>query len=115
MKLYITGGDDCKFHTYDTRIGAKHPVSSSSVHEAGVTSLHSNALFEHLLASGRYAITPKFNILEFLVIVYLLCLLVALEVVKWVVHLIIKQHVSCVFMWYTNWGWGGVVIKALCY
>jgi hypothetical protein len=44
------------------RVGAKHPVCSSSVHEAGVTSLHSNALFEHLLASGRYATTPKFHI-----------------------------------------------------
>jgi hypothetical protein len=43
------------------RVGAKHPVSTSSVHEAGVTSLHSNAFFEHLLASGRYAKTPKYH------------------------------------------------------
>ena len=72
------------------RIGAEHPVSSSSVHEAGVTSLHSNALFEHLLASGRYSMTLKFHISEFLVTGYLQCLFVALEVVKWVVLSFIK-------------------------
>jgi hypothetical protein len=54
MKFYITGGDDSRFCTYDMRTGAQHPVSSSTVHEAGVTSIHSNVLFEHLLASGRY-------------------------------------------------------------
>ena len=102
MKFYIAGGDDCRFRTYDMRIGAQHPVSSSSVHEAGVTSLHSNALFEHLLASGRYVTTQKFHILEFLVTGYLQCLFVALEVVKLVVLLIIKQHIYCVLMWYTK-------------
>jgi len=101
MKFYITGGDDCKFRTYDMRTGAQRPVSSSTAHEAGVTSLHSNALFEHLLASGRYVTSWKLHISEFLVTGYLQCLFVALEVVKWVVHLIIKEHIYCILLWYT--------------
>jgi WD40 repeat protein len=54
MKCYIAGGDDSKFHIYDLRMGTRLPISSSKAHEAGVTSLHSNALYECLLASGRY-------------------------------------------------------------
>jgi len=77
VNFYIAGGDDCRFHTYDMRIGAEHPVSSSRAHEAGVTSLHSNALFEHLLASGRYVTAGKFHISEFLVTGYLQSLFVA--------------------------------------
>jgi hypothetical protein len=45
----------------------QHPVFTSSIHEAGVTSLHSNALFEHLLASGRYTTVLNVHIPEYLV------------------------------------------------
>ncbi|XP_069691280.1 diphthine methyltransferase [Periplaneta americana] len=52
--LVYTGGDDCRFHVYDLRAGTRHPMSTSRVHEAGVTSLHSNAVLENILASGSY-------------------------------------------------------------
>jgi hypothetical protein len=70
-RCYVAGGDDCQFHVYDLRIGTQHPISSSKVHEAGVTSLHSNALYENLLASGRYRKALKVDILQCFVTGYL--------------------------------------------
>ncbi|XP_012152025.1 diphthine methyltransferase isoform X2 [Megachile rotundata] len=51
--VIYTGGDDCKFQRFDTRIGF-HPAALNRVHGAGVTSLHSNATQEFLLSSGSY-------------------------------------------------------------
>ncbi|XP_076293228.1 diphthine methyltransferase [Lasioglossum baleicum] len=51
--VIYSGGDDSKFRRFDIRIGT-NPTAISKVHEAGVTSLHSNATREHLLASGSY-------------------------------------------------------------
>ncbi|XP_076640999.1 diphthine methyltransferase isoform X2 [Halictus rubicundus] len=51
--VIYSGGDDCKFQRFDTRIGT-NPTAISTAHDAGVTSLHSNATKEHLLASGSY-------------------------------------------------------------
>lgn len=49
---FFTGGDDCKFKWYDLRMDTKQ-IGSNRIHEAGVTSLHSNSSEEFLLASGR--------------------------------------------------------------
>ncbi|XP_078033790.1 diphthine methyltransferase [Augochlora pura] len=51
--VIYSGGDDCKFQKFDIRIGS-YPVAISKAHDAGVTSLHSNATKEFLLASGSY-------------------------------------------------------------
>jgi hypothetical protein len=64
------------------RTGTVRPVFTGSVHEAGVTSLHSNALFEHLLASGRYTRALKVHISECFATGHLQCLFMGLEVVK---------------------------------
>lgn len=50
----FTGGDDCKFRRFDIRAESATPVFTSRVHNAGVTSIHSNCHSEHLLASGSY-------------------------------------------------------------
>ncbi|XP_063981536.1 diphthine methyltransferase [Diachasmimorpha longicaudata] len=51
--IIYSGGDDCKFKWFDTRTGL-HSVGSNTIHTAGVTSLHSNAESEFILASGSY-------------------------------------------------------------
>nr|XP_034191546.1 diphthine methyltransferase isoform X1 [Osmia lignaria] len=51
--VIYTGGDDCKFQRFDTRIGY-YPSTSNRIHGTGVTSLHSNATKEYLLSSGSY-------------------------------------------------------------
>jgi hypothetical protein len=75
-RVNVAGGDDCQFHVYDLRIGTQHPVSSSKLHEAGVTSLHSNALYENVLASGRYREALKVNIPQCFITGYLWYLLI---------------------------------------
>lgn len=55
----FTGGDDCKFRRFDLRMDTAMAVSTSRVHDAGVTSIHSNPHSEHLLASGSYDETVK--------------------------------------------------------
>lgn len=37
-----SGGDDAKFRSYDLRAGLDSPIFTSKVHQAGVTSCHSN-------------------------------------------------------------------------
>ncbi|XP_076240103.1 diphthine methyltransferase isoform X2 [Calliopsis andreniformis] len=51
--VIYTGGDDCKFQRFDTRIGT-HAITLNKIHGAGVTSIHSNATKEFLLSSGSY-------------------------------------------------------------
>ncbi|XP_015118269.1 diphthine methyltransferase [Diachasma alloeum] len=51
--VIYSGGDDCKFKWFDTRTGLQS-VGSNKIHTAGVTSLHSNAESEFILASGSY-------------------------------------------------------------
>lgn len=51
MKV-ILGGDDGIFFMYDTRVG-RQIVGKNKCHSAGVTSIHSNASKEHILATGR--------------------------------------------------------------
>ncbi|XP_031778013.1 diphthine methyltransferase [Nasonia vitripennis] len=51
--VVYSGGDDCKFLRFDTRTGPK-PTMTCRVHEAGVTSLHSNWEREYSLVSGSY-------------------------------------------------------------
>ncbi|KOC69406.1 WD repeat-containing protein 85 [Habropoda laboriosa] len=51
--VVYSGGDDCKFQCFDTRVGT-HPIASNRVHGAGVTSIHSNITREFLLSSGSY-------------------------------------------------------------
>ncbi|KAK2587407.1 hypothetical protein KPH14_003121 [Odynerus spinipes] len=53
INMIYTGGDDCKFRRFDVRAGNK-PTMSNTIHGAGVTSIHSNADKEHVLASGSY-------------------------------------------------------------
>lgn len=52
INVIYSGGDDCKFQRIDTRI--KNITLLNKVHGAGVTSIHSNATREFLLASGSY-------------------------------------------------------------
>lgn len=52
--LIMTGGDDCILKGWDVRSGLSSPIFVNKSHNAGVTSLHSNALFENLLISGSY-------------------------------------------------------------
>uniref|UniRef100_A0A2P2IC08 methylated diphthine methylhydrolase n=1 Tax=Hirondellea gigas TaxID=1518452 RepID=A0A2P2IC08_9CRUS len=52
--LVYSGGDDCKFIGYDIRCGLENTIFTNKEHGAGVTSLHSNDVREHLLASGSY-------------------------------------------------------------
>lgn len=47
------GGDDCVLKGWDIRTGLDTPIFLNRTHDAGVTSLHSNALFENILVSGR--------------------------------------------------------------
>ncbi|XP_044008905.1 diphthine methyltransferase isoform X2 [Aphidius gifuensis] len=51
--IIYSGGDDCKFKWYDLRVDTKL-IGSNRIHEAGVTSLHSNSNEEFILASGSY-------------------------------------------------------------
>ncbi|XP_043258381.1 diphthine methyltransferase [Colletes gigas] len=51
--VIYTGGDDCKFQSFDTRMGT-YPIILSKIHGAGVTSIHSNAKKEFLLSTGSY-------------------------------------------------------------
>ncbi|XP_053987824.1 diphthine methyltransferase [Hylaeus volcanicus] len=51
--VIYTGGDDCKFQRFDTRVGSES-TALSKIHGAGVTSIHSNATKEFLLSSGSY-------------------------------------------------------------
>lgn len=48
----IVGGDDGIFCMYDKRVDGQM-VGKSHCHSAGVTSVHSNASKEHVLATGR--------------------------------------------------------------
>ncbi|XP_058796537.1 diphthine methyltransferase isoform X2 [Phymastichus coffea] len=50
--VLYTGGDDCKFLRFDTRINS--PTHTNRLHNAGVTSLHSNWKKEYSLVSGSY-------------------------------------------------------------
>lgn len=52
--LVYTGGDDCKFRGFDMRVHPACATFTSRTHNAGVTSIHSNANREHELASGSY-------------------------------------------------------------
>lgn len=52
--VFFTGGDDCVMNGWDTRVGHDSPVLVNRSHNAGVTSLQSNALHEYLIASGSY-------------------------------------------------------------
>ncbi|KAJ9577190.1 hypothetical protein L9F63_006247 [Diploptera punctata] len=49
--IVYSGGDDCKLKVNDTRVGSH---IQSCTHDAGVTSLHTNVMREHVLASGSY-------------------------------------------------------------
>ncbi|XP_008545062.1 diphthine methyltransferase [Microplitis demolitor] len=51
--VIYSGGDDCKFKKFDSREGLQ-VIGTNRSHEAGVTSLHSNAMEEFFLASGSY-------------------------------------------------------------
>ncbi|XP_031829648.2 diphthine methyltransferase [Nomia melanderi] len=51
--VIYSGGDDCKFQRFDTRMET-NPTAINKTHGAGVTSLHSNASKEFVLASGSY-------------------------------------------------------------
>lgn len=53
INVIYTGGDDCKFQRFDIRVGDK-PTMSNMIHNAGITSIHSNADKEHVLATGSY-------------------------------------------------------------
>ncbi|XP_071547230.1 diphthine methyltransferase [Panulirus ornatus] len=52
--IIYTGGDDCKFRGFDARDSPASPMFTNKIHNAGVTSIHSNANSEYLLASGSY-------------------------------------------------------------
>lgn len=52
--IIYTGGDDCKFRRFDVRGNPANAIFTSKTHTAGVTSIHSNAHSEYLLASGSY-------------------------------------------------------------
>ncbi|XP_044253091.1 diphthine methyltransferase isoform X2 [Tribolium madens] len=49
----VFSGDDCRFLKFDKRVGLE-PLSCNKSHEAGVTSMHSNAQKEYILATGSY-------------------------------------------------------------
>ncbi|XP_034935235.1 diphthine methyltransferase [Chelonus insularis] len=51
--IIYSGGDDCKFKRFDIR-EEMTLMKCNQVHEAGVTSLHSNSSQEFCLASGSY-------------------------------------------------------------
>ncbi|XP_014469883.1 PREDICTED: diphthine methyltransferase isoform X3 [Dinoponera quadriceps] len=53
---FYSGGDDCKFQAFDSRIG---PVACNRAHGAGVTSIHSNANAEFSLVTG--SLTLRLN------------------------------------------------------
>lgn len=42
-----------QFLQFDFRAGDS-PISSNKIHQAGVTTIHSNAKIEYLIATGRY-------------------------------------------------------------
>ncbi|KAK3932958.1 Diphthine methyltransferase [Frankliniella fusca] len=56
----LTGGDDCILKGWDVRSGLSSPIFINRSHNAGVTSLHSNALFEHIFVSGSYDESLRF-------------------------------------------------------
>ncbi|KRT84224.1 WD40 domain-containing protein, partial [Oryctes borbonicus] len=51
--IVLTGGDDSKFLLFDTRVGTS-PTNKNLHHEAGVTSIHSNAKTENVVVTGSY-------------------------------------------------------------
>ncbi|XP_066261772.1 diphthine methyltransferase [Euwallacea similis] len=51
--VFFSGGDDSVFLKFDHRCGDL-PVAKNRLHEAGVTSLHSNKSREFIVASGSY-------------------------------------------------------------
>ncbi|XP_053607398.1 diphthine methyltransferase isoform X1 [Plodia interpunctella] len=51
--VFYSGGDDCSFKCYDTRI-PDLPVSSNKAHGAGVTAIRSHVQVEHQLLTGSY-------------------------------------------------------------
>ncbi|XP_034243485.1 diphthine methyltransferase [Thrips palmi] len=52
--VVFSGGDDCVLKGWDIRTGLDTPIFLNRSHNAGVTSLQSNALFENILVSGSY-------------------------------------------------------------
>ncbi|KAF5289758.1 hypothetical protein FQA39_LY03675 [Lamprigera yunnana] len=51
--VFFTGGDDSLFLKFDKRCESK-PVLKNRIHNAGVTSIHSNSQREFTIASGSY-------------------------------------------------------------
>ncbi|XP_049869176.1 diphthine methyltransferase isoform X1 [Pectinophora gossypiella] len=51
--VFYSGGDDCVFKSYDTRV-PETAVMSNRSHEAGVTSVRSHVDVEHQLLTGSY-------------------------------------------------------------
>eukprot|EP00056_Hartaetosiga_gracilis_P022378 m.29988 g.29988 ORF g.29988 m.29988 type:complete len:346 (+) comp9609_c0_seq7:62-1099(+) len=52
--IVYSGGDDCRFKSWDTRTDCSFPSSVSKVHQMGVTSAHSSMHREHVLVTGSY-------------------------------------------------------------
>ncbi|XP_041978350.1 diphthine methyltransferase isoform X1 [Aricia agestis] len=50
--VFYSGGDDCVFKSYDTRLS--EPVTTNRSHEAGVTAIRSHVEVEHQLLTGSY-------------------------------------------------------------
>ncbi|XP_013199664.1 diphthine methyltransferase isoform X1 [Amyelois transitella] len=50
--IFYSGGDDCLFKCYDSRL--LDPVSTSRTHDAGVTAIRSHVEVEHQLLTGSY-------------------------------------------------------------
>ncbi|XP_012271683.1 diphthine methyltransferase [Orussus abietinus] len=57
--VIYSGGDDCKFQRFDTRVGSK-PTNVNRSHTAGVTSIRSDPFREFSLTTGSYDETLRF-------------------------------------------------------
>lgn len=58
----VSGGDDLKLKSWDLRQGLVEPAYVNSSFKAGVTTIQSNPVVEHLIAVGRRAYTSLCNI-----------------------------------------------------
>jgi len=56
--VIYSGGDDLKLKAWDIRQNCEQPIFVNKRFEAGVTSIQSHPLVEHLIAVGRFGVFP---------------------------------------------------------